>query len=118
MIIAICNSTEEHNPTGPDLIYRTKKLHHRIKVTSSEFEYVIVEIEECDPSDPSVDPLVIKLDSNDTVVILWRQRIWKLVDSSAIALISIMAGIGTVMEDEIGDSIIQLRSRLKDGDDG
>lgn len=119
MIIAICSSSQPpESEGGPDVVYRATKIHKRIRVTSPKAEYLVVEIEECDPSDPSIDPLVIKLGSSDTVVILWRQCMWKLVDSSAIAIISILAGIGTVLENEIDDSIVQLIERLKDGDNG
>lgn len=124
MIIAICNSTKPPEDGGPDIIYRAKKIHQHIKVRSTDTEYIILEIEECDLN-PSDDPLVIKLGSSDAVLILWRQQLWKLVDSSAIAVISILAGIGTVMEgigtvleDEIEDSIAQLRTRLTDEGDG
>ena len=124
MIIAICSSAKPpESDGGPDIIYRVKKIHQYIKVRSTDVDYVILEIEECDLN-PDDDPLVIKLGSSDAVLILWRQKLWKLVDSSAITVISILAGIGTitegigVLEDEIEDSIAQLRTRLTDKDDG
>jgi len=117
MLIALCSS---HHPPSEiegeaDLIYQVVNTRNRIR--SDGAEYVVLEVDECEPSDPSVDPLVIKLGNDDVIQVLWHRQLWRLVDGSAMAILSIIAGAGTIKEDKIDDSIKRLRKllRRKDG---
>ncbi len=97
-----------------DFIYQVISIHNRIRSDSAE--YVVLEVGECAPTDSSADPLVIKLGKDDAIQVLWHQRSWRLVDGSAMAILSILAGAGTIKEDKIDDSIERLRKLLRQKD--
>lgn len=94
-----------------DLIFHVTGVQHRIR--SKDAEYVTLEMSPCDPSDPNIDPLVIKLGDHDAVHVLWRDQLWKLVDGSAMSILSVMVGAAAITEGKIDESIKQLMKILR-----